>query len=284
MTISEKPKCIVMPMQPASGQRYDGVGLGLHFLLGNVMAVHPLLNEFWFGWRVNRIFTDQDQFTRYCRGEIGFHEIEKSEGIQDIAFRLSGVYERKEDHLAVSLTLSVFKQPEKNQIQSFVIDLSDGLIDFRRSFNTWFETCDLPFTDPQVRKTLWPERICLKGLDYLGRSMAATYMNYLDPAEKKIDLDYFEKTVKKAPDSYLAWDMKGWGLYKNQSYEPAEKAFLKALSINQNGLGALAGLMWCHIFTRNRKQALKYALAKADVRQDSREKASAFIKTKFFAV
>lgn len=273
-----------MPLQPAAGQGYDGVGLGLHFLLGNVMAVHPLLNEFWFGWRVAKLFIDQDQFTRYCWGEIGFNEIEKSKGIQDVVFRLSGIYEKKAGQLAVSLTLSVFEQPGKTQAQSFVIDLSDGLIDFRKKFIAWLETCDLPFTDVQARKILWPERICMKGLDYLGCSMAATYMNYLDPAEVKINLGWFEKAVKKAPDSYLAWDMKGWGLYKNQSYESAKKAFLKAVSINENGLGALAGLMWCHIFTRNRRQALKWALAKADVRQDSHEKANAFIKTKFTAV
>lgn len=273
-----------MPLQPAAGQDYDGVGLGLHFLLGNVMAVHPLLNEFWFGWRVNKIFAGQDQFTSYCQGAIEFPEIENSKEIQDIVFRLSGTYEKKADQLAVSLTLSVFKQPDKTKVQSFVINLSDGLIDFRQKFISWLETCDLPFTDCQARKILWPEQICMKGLDYLGRSMAATYLNYLDPDEEKIDLDYFEKAVNKAPDSYLAWDMKGWGLYKNQSYRQAEKAFLKAVSLNENGLGALAGLMWCYIFTRNRRQALKYALAKADVRQGNREKANAFIKTKFTTV
>jgi len=47
---------MVFPLQPEKGRVFSGVGLGVHFLLGNVMALHTGLKELWFGWRVKKIF------------------------------------------------------------------------------------------------------------------------------------------------------------------------------------------------------------------------------------
>ncbi len=76
---------------------------------------------------------------------------------------------------------------------------------------------------------MWPEQISFKGLDFLGRSVESTYINYVDNSkpDDPIDLEFFEKMVLTAPDSYLAWDMRGWGLYKNKSY----KKFIVCLQI-----------------------------------------------------
>lgn len=105
------------------------------------------------------------------------------------------------------------------------------------------------------------------------------YVDKTNP-EDPIDLSFFEKVILAAPDSYLAWDIKGWGLYKNKSYKEAKKAFLKAISFNKDGLGALSGLMWCYIFTNNKDLANRYAIAKADVRNESHEKAISFVANK----
>ena len=57
--IKDRPQCIVLPFQPDSLQDFNGVGLALHFLLGNVMVLHTGLKECWFGWRVNKIFPEE---------------------------------------------------------------------------------------------------------------------------------------------------------------------------------------------------------------------------------
>ena len=82
------------------------------------------------------------------------------------------------------------------------------------------------------------------------------------------------------PGIQLTWDMRGWGLYKNKSYKEAEKSFLKAISFNKDGLGALSGLMWCYIFANNTDLATQYAVAKADVRNASHKKAKSFVANK----
>jgi len=49
-----KPRLIVLPLQPQEEQAYNGTGLAIHFLLGNIVALHTGLKEFWFGWRVKK--------------------------------------------------------------------------------------------------------------------------------------------------------------------------------------------------------------------------------------
>ena len=51
-----RSRLIVLPLQPEKSQGCDGTGLGIHFLLGNVAALHTGLKEFWFGWRLTKIF------------------------------------------------------------------------------------------------------------------------------------------------------------------------------------------------------------------------------------
>ena len=91
----------------------------------------------------------------------------------------------------------------------------------------------------------------------------------------------FEKTVSLCPASYLAQHLLGWGRYKNKDYSGAEAAFSKAVEINRDGLGALAGLMWCAVEAKDRSAALHYALEKARCRGGDPDKARAFVEKKF---
>ena len=45
----QKTRLIVMPFAPDREQAFDGTGLGIHFLLGNLFGVHTRLTECWFG-------------------------------------------------------------------------------------------------------------------------------------------------------------------------------------------------------------------------------------------
>ena len=64
-----KSRLVVLPFQPQEEQSYDGIGLAIHFLLGNIVAIHTGLKEFWFGWRVKKIFPEKERLVAYCRGE-----------------------------------------------------------------------------------------------------------------------------------------------------------------------------------------------------------------------
>jgi hypothetical protein len=74
--VMQKSRLIVMPFVPESGQAFDGTGLGIHFLLGNLFGVHSGLTECWFGWRVKKIFQDGDAFSDYCRGRCSGPDIQ----------------------------------------------------------------------------------------------------------------------------------------------------------------------------------------------------------------
>jgi hypothetical protein len=271
-----------MPFQPTKKQEYDGIGLALHFLLGNIMAVQTLLKEFWFGWRVKKLFKDQQALTEFLQGEKYLDDMTQLAREQEIQYWLNGKYYVDNDRIILHLTLSCFNGKMEEFTRKFIVDISDNLIAFRNEFIDWLEVFSLPFDQNQLKKIMWPEHITQEGLNFLGRSMEATYMNYVDTSKDKdtIDLKFFKKAVLASPASYLAWDMKGWGLYKNKAYEEAQNAFIKAVTLNKDGLGALSGLMWCYIFTNDKHLANKYAIAKANVRNENHEKARAFVTSK----
>ncbi len=60
-----KLRFIVLPLQPETPNRYDGVGLALHFLLGNTVVLNTNLKEFWFGWRTNKLYPSKEDLTAY---------------------------------------------------------------------------------------------------------------------------------------------------------------------------------------------------------------------------
>jgi hypothetical protein len=92
-----------------------------------------------------------------------------------------------------------------------------------------------------------------------------------------LDLKWFDQAVNAAAASYLSHDLRGWALYKNRDYRAAEESFRSTLKLNSHGLGALAGLMWCAIYTKDQEKAYTWAAAKADLRGESRESAKAFV-------
>ena len=277
-----RPKLIVLPLQPDKDQEYNGIGLGIHFLLGNMMAIHPELAEFWFGWRANKIFKSVSEFQAFCRGnnDIDLNRVAKE---QKIRFWLYGRYRQKKDMIFVSLTLYDADLKKNNEIK-FSLDTADFFVDFGHVFFQWLALCNLPLDHCQMKKAMWKENISIKGLDYLGRAVETTYLNYIDASLFKdglFDLEWFEKAVIESPLSYLTHDIKGWAFYKNKAYGKSKDSFKKALKKNADGIGALAGMMWCYVFEKNKEKAMEFSIAKADVKKDYHESAIKFIEKKF---
>ncbi len=278
------PKLIVMPFQPAEGQSFDGIGLGIHFFLGNLFGVHRGLMECWFGWRVKKIFPEPGLLKTYCRINKPFSDIQDLGRREKVRFWLEGQYQRSGDALLLSLVLHDTREGTKEGRSEFKTCLSmaldDSLLAGRAKFFKWLETCGHPFVG--IERAGWPENISGSGLDFLGRALETIYVNYIHGSGSDlIDLSLFERAVDTSKDSYLAQDLLGWGLYKNGEYQMAKKAFASALSLNPDGVGALSGMMWCALCNQNRERMLQYALAKAACRGRDPEKARAFVDKKF---
>ena len=285
----QRPKLIVMPFQASDGQSFDGIGLGLHFFFGNLFGIHGGLMECWFGWRVKKIFPEPMLLEAYCRGNTPFPDIRALGCREKVRFWLEGTYHQKEGKIFLDLVLHDTKVGMSASKISLSLGVSDGLLSGRHDFFEWLETCGLPFVG--IEKVLWPEHITDRGLDFLGRGLETLYLNYIRGSDKKesradtdlIDLFWFDRSVEASKDSYLAQDLKGWGLYKNGEYSSAKKAFASALELNPDGLGALSGMMWCALGIKNKEGALHYALLKAGCRGEDLEKARTFVDKKFEA-
>ncbi|MCK5836872.1 MAG: hypothetical protein KAH09_06365, partial [Desulfobacula sp.] len=263
----ERPKLIVMPVQPADGHLFNGIGLGIHFFLGNLFCVHTGLLECWFGWRVKNIFPEPGLLNTYCQGKKAFPDIRGLGLRENVRFWLEGKYLLAGDKIQLFLVLhdtmahdANIPGTNKGMIESKIrisMEFNDTLLGFRALLFGWLETCGLSF--PTVERAVWPEHITIKGLDFLGCALETTYLSYIHGIgrdSEPINLAWFDRAVEQSPESYLSHDLKGWGLCKNREYQKAEASFESALDLNPDGLGALSGMMWCAVYTKNRARAL----------------------------
>lgn len=267
--IKDRPKCIVLPFQPHPPKDCNGIGLALHFLLGNVMVLHTGLKECWFGWRANKIFPKKTDLKAYCRGKENLVDLHQVSTEQKVRFWLYG---KAGDRFA---TVFLFDAVDNAQRFSkrIPVSYSEGLVEFRRIFLDHLAAWGHPFPAKQVQPALWTETISMQGMDILGRVLEVFYQHSAYGGKGKIDLGLFEKAVTVAPNSFMAQDILGWAYYRNQNYRAAKKAFMQALLSNPNGIGAISGLMWCGVYTGDREEAQFWAARKAEVREEDIKKA-----------
>ena len=272
-----KSRLIVLPFQPQENGAYYGIGLGVHFLLGNVVALHTGFKEFWFGWRVKKIFLEKEKLRAYCRGEGLQLDISNLGKEQEIRYWLRGKVKQQGSKIQVALILRDTKGKHDEWSTELTLEPEDQLIGFRKGFLAWLETCGFYLPEAQAAKALWPEKTTIEGLDLLGRALETFYLHSSWGDKGPVDLNLLNRAVSAAPASYLAHDLRGWILYKNKDYQAADDSFRSALKLNPNGLGAMAGLMWCAIYTNDEEEAYKWAIAKADLRGESRDAAKASV-------
>ncbi len=276
--MENRPKIVVLPLQPDRGQDFNGMGLGIHFLLGNLLAVHTGFAEFWFGWRIKNLFSKIEDLRSFTRGSGPLFPLPEHAAREKIRFWVSGKYRQYKDYIIVSVTVNDFDM-QREYMWELRIDPFDHLIGFSKQFLSLVDDHILDLPHGQFAKAFWHEKITFQGLDFLGYAVDATYEGMITGEE--LNLKWFEKAVLDSPESYLINDLKGWALYKNRNYSKAVEFFSNAIKINPNGLGALAGMMWCNISKKERDIATKFCFAKADVRNESHAKAKAFIDKKF---
>ena len=276
----KKPRLVVLPLQPGEGQTYDGTGLAVHFLLGNIVALHTGFREFWFGWRVHRIFPEKESLEAYFRGQGPPLDISAHAREQGIRYWIEGRYQRQGPHIRVTLSLVDAEPGGERRSTELTLAPGNRVLAFCEAFLGWLADCGHPIPDAQRAKALWPEEISAKGLDLLGRAMEYYYLHVSYKEPGPLEMRLFDQAAAAAPGSYLTHDFRAWGLYRIKDYPGAEKAFKSALQVNPNGIGAVSGLMWCAIYTGRRDEAMRWAEAKAELRGEDREKARRFVAKK----
>jgi len=264
-----KLRFIVLPLQPETAAAYNGVGLTLHFLLGNTVVLNTNLKEFWFGWRTKKLFPVKDDLTAYLLGKNPPLDFKRLSEEQKIRFWLYGRV--KGERAALSIYDSSTDSHSDTQI-SFPPE--DDLVGFRKAFSHQLDGYGISFPEEMKPKTLWPEKISLQAMDILGRALESFYYysSYTDKTGK-IDTAPFEKAAALSPESFMTQNLHGWAHYRNKDYAGAKACFLRAVLVNPAGTGAMGGLMWCGIFTKNREEALYWASRAAEVRGQDVEKA-----------
>ncbi len=266
MVQSPTDQCIVLPFRAENRSSFDGTGLALHFLLGNVLALHTGLKEMWFGWRVKKIFPEKVAFQRYCRNAADNLDLLQVSRSQQVDLWLHGNFSDP----SVSLHFFNGQAPDvRHAPVDLPISMDDGLIGFRTQLLKWLEFMGRPMPKEQVQAALWPETIGREGMDAVGRALEGFYIYSAYVGDGPLDPSPFSGAVAEAPESFMAHDLYGWALYRNKEYTAAKRAFLTALRINPAGTGAMSGLIWCGVYGKDLEEAMFWSGRKADIcRQD----------------
>lgn len=265
MTETGRPKCIVLPFQGAGA---DGAGLALHFLLGNVIAVHPGFDECWFGWRVARIFPTPAGLAQFCgREEFGLCAQQLS-ATQKIRYWMHG---RIRSH-CVALHL-YDGRTQLDSCEELSFSVSDQLIGFRRGALRLLDRWGVPMAEARHPPALWPEKISGPGLGLFGNALLAFYIHTAYGGQGGVDITPFTNAVEAAPQSFMAHHLLGWANYRNADAAAAKAAFGKALELNPEGVGAMSGLMWCGVLDKDKQAAGYWAGRKAAARGEDVEAA-----------
>ena len=262
MAQSPTDQCIVLPFRAESPQPFNGTGLALHFLVGNVLALHTGLKEMWFGWRVKKIFPEKAPFQRYCRDAASKLDLVQTSRSQQVRLWLYGSFSDQ----SVSLRFFDGQAPDARHAPvDLTISIDDGLIGFRTQLLKWLESMGRPMPKEQVQATLWLETISREGLDAVGQALEGFYIYSAYGGDGPLDVSPFKLAVTMAPESFMAQDLYGWALYRNQDYKAARGAFLTSLRINPAGAGAMSGLMWCGVYGKDLEETMFWSGRKADI-------------------
>jgi len=260
---SPRPKCIVLPL-PTVGDAPDAAGLGLHFLLGNMMAAHPGLSECWFGWRMPRIFHDPTQLIAFCNGNGPNLDLTRTATDLGVRFWIRG-----EVDAGTARLIFFDADVAKEMVATVPLESADGWVAFRKAVLDLLHYSDGlgRVTDPAPM--LWVERCSCKGLDAVGRALLSFYVNSAKGTGTSWNIAPFLTAMADAPESFLAPALAGWAWYKSGRRAEAIAAFQQAITRNPAGVGSLAGLVQCAVASGNAAAAAGWARRKAIIRGEN---------------
>lgn len=256
------PRCAVLPLV-GKDDLTSYAGLALHFLIGNVIVLYPVFREFWFGWRIAKIFPAPEDLKSYCRTGTPDPATVQAGKREDIRFWITGVLTEKSGCLSATLSLIDAETEHRHRSPAMEADATGGLIGFRKRFIAWMNNCGHRLSAGQQEKALWPEEVSGEGLAAIGRALEAFYLQSAYGGKAPVDLPPFEAAAAEAPAAFMAHDLLGWARYRNEDYGRSREAFFESVRINPHGAGAMAGLIRCGVMMQDSKEVEYWAPRKA---------------------
>ena len=277
----DRPKLAVMPLVSAGNGPCDGLGTAIQNLLENTVAVHPGLEEFWFLWTAQALFSDADRYLDYVRGRADQVDFLKAGETTGVRYWIYGTYEVRDEKIVGTLHLTDARERKQFDSPELVLDPSENLTQFREKFLRWLHLHAPAMPEVQKSKALWPEHATMEGLSALGIAYEKHCLHSLLDINENADLAPFVVAVETAPKSYMAANLLGWAHYTRGDYDSARQSFERAINWNPHGLDALDGLAWCAFRSGNGWEAMAWLERKVRAKGEEPGKSIAAEACKF---
>ncbi|GAB6038814.1 hypothetical protein JCM15519_33730 [Fundidesulfovibrio butyratiphilus] len=239
---ADRPQLVVLPILPAQGQADDGLALGVQNALEMTLYVHDGLKREAFLWEIKKLFPSEKDFLDYAAGAgpgLSLAQAAKQAGVRYV---LEG---RITDAAQRTVSVRLFDAQTGSTAESVLpLDADTGLKGLREGLLNVLAANGLPLSAQQRPKALWEEKTSLPALKALG---AATREHYavqgFKAKEAKPSLAPYQQATQLAPESYLARNWLGWGLWRTEDLPGIKREFEAAVTLNPAGVDALDGLI-----------------------------------------
>lgn len=256
-------RALVLPLQPAEGTEYDGLGPAIQNVIENLLALHPALEETYLLRHMGGPFPTAGDLQSYMLGKRPWREPLAGAAREGARYVLGG---RILPGLQAQVWLLDIKRG-KTFTATVPIDAQMGLVACRRALIDFLGSdAGLAFPPEQAAKALTP----IIGTSGALRAFGLSYGSYMVFSHlgrrSYLDLELSRRSADKAPRSYLALNMHAWLLYVSRQYTEAEEFFKKALATDPNGMDSMDGMAQCAMLTGGIEAATPWVLRKARTR------------------
>ncbi|MBI4804529.1 MAG: hypothetical protein HY795_04770 [Desulfovibrio sp.] len=260
---SAEERAIVLPLQPAQGTEYDGLGPAVQNVIENLLALHPACEETYLLRHMRLPFPTSGDLQSYILGKRPPQEPLAGLVREGARFVLGG-------RILPGLLAEVWiadLTTGKSSVAVLPIDANGGLLGLRRGVIDLLGRMDgLALAPAQAAKMLTPDKTTGNALRVFGRSYGSYLVLSHLGTRSALDLALSKRAVDLAPQSYLATNMHGWMLYASRKREDAIHFFRAALKIDPNGVDALDGMVQTSLRQGGLDAALPWTLRKARTR------------------
>jgi len=260
---SAEERAVVLPLQPAEGAEYDGLGPAVQNVIENLLALHPACEETYLLRHMRIPFPTAGDLQSYILGKRPPQEPLAGMVREGARYVLGG-------SILPGLLAKVWiadLNTGKSSVSVMPIDANTGLLALRRGVIDLLGRMDgLALAPGQAVKMLTPDNTTTEALRVFGRSYGSYLVFSHLGNRSSLDLALSKQAVDLAPHSYLAINMHGWMLYASRKRDDAVQAFREALKIDPNGVDALDGMVQTALRQGGLDAALPWTLRKARTR------------------
>ncbi|GFK92245.1 Photosystem I assembly protein Ycf3 [Fundidesulfovibrio magnetotacticus] len=273
-TAAGRPKLLVLPVLPAQGQVDGSLGMGVQNALEMTLFAHDGLEQNALIWHLGKLFASEKDFREYAVGRGPAIDPGEAARKAEVRYVLGG---RFTDAKRRTVDAWLFDVQGGNMARAVLpLDPDTGLQGLRAGLLDFLASNGLPLAEGQRSRTLWTEKTSPKALEALG---AATMEHYavhgFRDKDAKPDLAPYKEAARLAPESYLARNWLGWGLWRYGDNAAIAREFEAALKLNPDGVDALDGMVTLAGRSGDHQEEARWAGRKAQARGEDRAEAEA---------